>query len=122
MKSPDIGGLPIMLHSPGTKKPAAPGIPEETRTIASLMGMQFRWIRGRGVYVAEVPMNGQIHMFEADPKMISSDEKWMEWIKTVADWLSDKGHIIKELPTSRALELMFAEKIKNEEEQNPTAG
>lgn len=107
------------------KHPAAPGIPEFIRTLAKLMNMDFRWIRQRGIYIATAH-NGRgaqsmDHHFECDPKVMTDDTLWMEWMKLVADHLAGNGVDTASVKTKMKDYVdIYTGEILNE--QDPTVG
>jgi len=121
-----------ILRAPGAKYPAAPGIPEHIRALARLMDMDFLWVKQKGYYIASVRDNKPgskfaEHMFEANPKMLSTDEAWLEFMKQVADFMADKGKDTKAFQASLRVSLdRLNATSENEhgstEEQTPATG
>lgn len=56
------------------------------------MDGEFRWMPQRSMYVLTISANnGMDHHFEADPKLLHTDDLWMQLLKEVADFLTDRG-------------------------------
>lgn len=123
-----------ILKAPGSKYPAAPGIPDHIRSLAKLMDMDFLWVKQKGYYIASVRDSAPAakfaeHMFEANPRTLSSNEAWLEFMKQVADFMVDKGKNLQAFQASLkvSLDRLNAEiDIENQhgsaEEQTPATG
>lgn len=119
-----------ILRAPGSKYPAAPGIPEHIRSLSKLMDMDFLWVKQKGFYIASVKdrpgAKFSEHMFEANPRNLDTEEKWLEFMKQVADFMADKGRDMKTFQASLRVSLdrlnATPENENGSEEQTPTVG
>ncbi|HXS14440.1 MAG TPA: hypothetical protein VN734_17205 [Acidobacteriaceae bacterium] len=70
------------------------------------MNMDFVWVRTRGMYIATVHdtrgAQSLDHHFEADPKILSADDIWLEWLKQIADFLKEHGQDVSKIQTKIA--------------------
>lgn len=96
------------------------------------MNMDFVWVRQRGMYIATVHdsrgATALDHHFEADPKVLSADDIWMEWLKQIADFLKEHGQDVTKVQTKIAdynAIYYTGERIKDDNdtrEAGPTGG
>jgi hypothetical protein len=96
------------------------------------MNMDFVWVRQRGMYIATVhDERGAAsldHHFEADPKLLSADDIWMEWLKQIADFMKEHGRDVTKIQTKIAdynAIYYTGERIKDDNdtrEAGPTGG
>lgn len=136
MRLPDVATpnkdfqIQPVLRAPGSKFSAAPGLSDFVRSTARLMNMDFVWVRQRGIYIATVHdargATSMDHHFEADPKVLSHENIWLEWFKQIADFLTEHGQdtsVIKTKLRDYADVYYSGEKINdNEPEQAGGAG
>jgi hypothetical protein len=54
------------------------------------MNGEFRWMPQRSKYVLTIH-SALDHHFEADPKLLSTEDLWMQLMKEVADFLAERG-------------------------------
>lgn len=93
------------------------------------MNMDFVWVRQRGMYIATVHdsrgATALDHHFEADPKVLSADDIWMEWLKQIADFLKEHGQDVTKVQTKIAdynAIYYTGERIKDDNDDTREAG
>jgi hypothetical protein len=113
------------LNSPGSKRKAAPGLPEIARSLGALLGVQFRWNSNMSIYYAiYTTRSGGEHVFAADPKILHSEYLWIEWSKLVADFLAGKGEAQRTLDLNDQIRVLSAKVVTDDgfQEQTSTVG
>lgn len=110
------------LNSPGTKRKAAPGLPDIARSLAALLGVEFRWNDKVAIYYAiYTTRSGGEHVFAADPKILNTEHLWIEWSKLVADFLAGKGEAQRTLDLDDQIKVLSAKVIEHGLEKQTSA-
>lgn len=113
------------LNSPGSKRKAAPGLPDIAISLGALLGVTYKWNGNNSLYYAiYATRSGGEHVFAADPKVLHCEHLWVEWAKLVADFLAGRGEPQKTLDLDNQIRVLSAKVHDNgsSEIQTTTVG
>lgn len=87
------------------------------------MNGEFRWMPQRSQYVLTIHTPRLDHHFEADPKMLHTDDLWMQLMREVADFLAARGTDVNIVKTKiRDYADIYLSTPYEQQEQNTEAG
>jgi hypothetical protein len=87
------------------------------------MNGEFRWMPQRSQYVLTIHTPRLDHHFEADPKMLHTDDLWMQLMREVADFLAARGTDVNIVKTKiKDYADIYLSTPYEQQEQNTEAG